>query len=71
MYSLRPRELCFCAANGGRRSVKYFIVGKSVKCLSGEVCMYVFFVMCHVCWWWDSVEDVGIVSFGCVFNLSG
>ena len=52
MYSLRPRELCFCAAYVGWWSVEYLVVWKVVECLSGEVCVDVFLVLCDVSWLW-------------------
>ena len=45
-------------------------IRKIVECLSGEMSVYVFFVLCIVCGLWDGVKDVCIVSVWGIFYLS-
>ena len=55
MYSLWPRELCYCTAYVGWWGVEYLVVRKVVECLSSEVCVNVFLVLCSVSWLWQGV----------------
>lgn len=52
------------------RAVKHFVVRNIVKCLSNEVSVNIFLVLCDVCWLWYGFQDTCVMSVRCICFLS-